>query len=146
MNIRPLPHHGNRDFLAAAADIERIMLAKLGLVRRDYTGSISWSAPNSKSVSAKLVFRGAGRPYVFGFRLDLIEAHERLRELLPFPLLFAVLPAPDVVFGGWNIAVGAVAPAIQRIQKIVARFPASASSPVMTADDEFDRRLEALAD
>lgn len=95
----------------------------------------------------KVLYAGHGKPYVFGIRRDFAESVPKLKTI-QWPMEFVVMPATDVPFVGFNIAVGSADVATQRLEKILAALPEPDLSLAISVegdnDREFDRQLQNL--
>jgi hypothetical protein len=145
--IQTRPIDNDADFLATQDSINRLM-ARFGFPLVRYKGSASWLAgagypSRAKETFFKLLFLGKGKPYVFGIRRDFAENIEKLRGI-KWPIEFVVMPKTEVAFAGFNIPLGGVEVARQRVEKILGTLSEPASSLAISLeednDGEFDRR------
>lgn len=149
--VQTRPINGDPDFLAAQDTVNRL-LAPFGFPMVARKGSASWLAGaghRSRAMETffKLLYGGPGKPYVFGIRRDFAESVPKLKAV-QWPQEFVVMPATDVPFVGFNITVGRVDVATQRLEKILGTLPEPDSYLAISleedSDSEFDQQLERL--
>ena len=149
--IQTRPINNDADFLAIQDTINRLM-AKYGFPLVFYKGSGSWLAGagqqgRSMETFFKLLYRGRGKPYVFGIRRDFAESVEKLKTL-QWPMEFVVMPATEVPFLGFNIPAGGADLAKQRVDKILKALPEPNPSLAINLDEgndaDFDQQLDSL--
>jgi hypothetical protein len=150
--IQTHPIDNDADFLAIQDAINRPM-ARFGFPLVRLKGSAIWLAgagrpSQAREVFFKLLYLGRGKGYVFGIRRDFAASIEKLKGLR-WPIPFVVLPKTEVAFEGFNIPVGGVEVARQRVEKILGTLPKPDSSLAISlegdSDGEFDRQLQSLS-
>ncbi len=103
------------------------LLARHGYPLVSYKGSASWRAgatdPNrSTETYFKLIYRGRGKPFIFGIRKDFASEIEKLRSLR-WPLVFSVMPNTEVPFVGFEFPPDEAELAMRRVEKILKALP-----------------------
>jgi hypothetical protein len=95
----------------------------------------------------KLLYVGRGKPYVFGIRRDFAESIPKPKTV-QWLMEFVAMPATDVLFVGFSIAVGSADVATQRLENILGTFPEPDSSLAILVEEyndrEFDLQLQNL--
>jgi len=149
--IQTRPIANDRDFLALRDAINPLM-ARYGFPLVPYKGSASWLAgaadpARSTETFFKLLYRGRGKPYVFGIRADYASGFEKLKAL-QWPIEFSVMPTTSVIFRGFETHPGETDRAARRVEKILKALPKpdpSRAIPLNGAShDDFDEQLDAL--
>lgn len=149
--IQTKPINGDQDFLSMQDSINGLMAAH-GFPLVQHKGSATWLAgagyPGHEGETYfKLLYQGKGRPYAFGIRRDFATTIEKL-QALRWPLEFAVMPATDVGFLGFQIPPGNVELGRQRVEKILGALPEPNPALAIPLDDgadgEFDEQLDKL--
>jgi hypothetical protein len=149
--IQTRPIDDDPQFLTVRDGINRL-LARYGFPLVPYKGSATWlggSACPHRSLETlfKLLYRGRGKPFVFGIRADFIKENEKLK-LVQWPIEFSVMPKTDVMFAGFNVEPGAAELATQRVEKILKTLPEP--NPALAikldgpTDADLDHQLESL--
>jgi hypothetical protein len=149
--IQTRPINNDPDFLAIQDAVNRLM-APYGFPLVPYKGSASWLAgagypSRATETYFKLLYRGKGKPYVVGIRRDFAESIEKLKSI-QWPMDFVVMPATDVPFVGFNVPVGGVDVARQRVAKILGTLPEPDPAVAIPleegGDGDFDEQLNKL--
>jgi hypothetical protein len=149
--IQTRPINNDPDFLAIQETVNRLM-APHGFPLVPYKGSATWLAgagypSRATETYFKLLYRGKGKPYVFGIRRGFAVSIEKLKSI-QWPMDFVVMPATDVPFVGFNVPVGGVDVARQRVEKILSTLPEPNPALAISMNDEddgdFDQQLDNL--
>jgi hypothetical protein len=143
--IQTRPINGDPDFLAVRDSVNRL-LAPFGFPMVARKGSISWLAgvghpSRAMETFFKLLYVGRGKPYVLGIRRDFAESIPKLKAV-QWLMEFVVMPATDVPFVGFNIAVGSADVATQRLEKILGTLPEPDSSLAISLEGDNDREFD----
>ena len=149
--VQSRPIDNDLQFLAVR-DAINVLLARYGFPLVAYKGSASWRAgatDPSRSIETyfKLVYRGPGKPFIFGIRKDFASQNEKLGPLR-WPLEFTVMPNTEVPFVGFEFRPDDADRATQRVEKILRALPEPDPRLAIPlgdiSDTEFDKQLDEL--
>jgi len=128
------------------------LLARYGFPLVSYKGSASWRAgttdpTRSTETYFKLIYRGRGKPFIFGIRKDFASEIGKLRSLR-WPLEFSVMPNTEVPFVGFEFPPDEADLATQRVVKILRALPEPDPRLAIPLHDssiaDFDKQLDEL--
>ena len=134
--IQTRPIANDSDFFATRDAINPLM-ARYGFPLVPYKGSASWLAgaadpTRSTETFFKLLYRGRGKPYLFGIRRDYASGFKL--KSLRWPSEFSVMPSTGVIFWGSDVHPGDTDRVVQRVEKLLKALPEPDPSHAIAAE------------